>query len=118
MKSNPVLSIAISGILAALVWIFSSHFTGHPEPWDGSFSYYLGTLFLAGFISALIAPLPVWGHYLGVVLGQVAYMVLSGGGALILLGIAFASLWSISALFGAALALAVRFALMRTRETA
>ncbi len=118
MKSKPIIAITISGILAALVWAFSKHFTGHAEPWDGSFSYYLGGLFLAGFLSALVTPLPVWGHYLGAVTGQVAYMILSGGGAFILLGIGFASLWSIAALFGAALALVVRFVLMRNENAA
>src|SRR5580765_442045 len=110
MKSRPALAIGISAILAAAVWFFSKHFTGYAEPWDGSFSYYLGGLFIVGFVSALVAPLPVWGHYVGIISGQATYMILGGGGALAVLGIGLAAIWSIFSLFGVAFAFAVRFA--------
>ncbi len=110
MKSRPMLTIIIAAVLAAMVWLLSTYFTGHPEPWDGSLSYYLGGLFLAGFISALASPLPAWGHYVGVVVGQIAYMILSGAGEFIALGAIFSAFYSLVAFFGVALAFAVRFA--------
>lgn len=94
--------------MAALIWLFSTRFTGHNEPWDGSSGYYVGGLLMVGVVSALVTPRPLWGHYVGAVLGQVAYMAFAGGGALILVGLVFAALYSIAALFGAALVLMMK----------
>ena len=113
MKSRPSLTIIIAAALAASVWLFSSQFTGHPEPWDGNFGYYIGGLLLSGLISALINPLPAWGHYVGIVVGQVAYMILNGPGEFLALGIIFVAVYSLIAFVGVALAFAIRFALTR-----
>ena len=116
MKSHPLLAVLVSAVVAAGVWLFSAHFTGNPEPWDGSMSYYLGGLFVAGFVSALVTPSPMWGHYVGAWLGQVVYMFANGAGALIMVGILVAALYSLVALLGAVAALATRYALMPKRN--
>lgn len=108
MKTNPIAAIAISAVLAALVWVLSNAVTGNPEPWDGSMAYYLGGLFLAGFVSAWIAPRPVWTYYLGALIGQVAYMLFAGAGAMILAGALFTALFSVAALAGAFVAKSIR----------
>ncbi len=83
----------LSAAASALIWALSPLFTGHPEPWDADSPYYVAALAGTGLISGAVTPKPLWAHYAGAVLGQVAYeaAVLEIGplfviGALFLLG--------------------------------
>jgi hypothetical protein len=83
-------TLGVSLVAGALVWGFSPILVGHNEPWDVAPWFYPTVLFIAGVAAGWIAPKPLWAHYWGVVLGQLAYELLfQQAGALVLLGLLF-----------------------------
>jgi hypothetical protein len=73
MKSRVVMALVVSAALSAAVWALSIPLTGKAEPWDAEFPYYFASLVLAGAISGAVVPKHFWAHYVGAILGQVAY---------------------------------------------
>jgi hypothetical protein len=115
MKKELGISLLVSFILGALVWALSPTLSGHAEPWDAGGVYYPVSLLLAGLLSGLIRPQYFWVHYLGVILGQLAFMLFFGpGGPLIIVGIVLLAVYSLIALAGAAAGAGVRRLLKRT----
>lgn len=105
MKTRPWLTVAVAAALGAMVWALSPWLVGEQEPWDANGQFYVFALAAFGFIAGLLAPKPLWAHYLGSVLGQAAYEVLFlSVGPLFLVGLSF--LLAYSAIFLAAAALA------------
>lgn len=95
VKRRDLLAFAIAAALAALVWILSAPITGKSEPWDDQGPYYLVALAVAGAISGALIPGHFGSHYLGAVLGQVAYELLFlPAGPLFGLGVAFLAAYS------------------------
>jgi hypothetical protein len=98
------------------VWALSPLLAGHREPWDVDGLFYIVALFVAGSLAGLLAPRPLWAHYLGALVGQLVYQaVFLPIGPLIVLGAAFLLGYSLVFLVGAALAAWIR-ARLRTRS--
>jgi len=105
MKKEFIFSFLVSGVLGALIWLFSPYVTGVIEPWDSKTPYYFICLFSAGFITGILIPHNFWPILLGVVSGQLFYMLvfLPAGslGPLIVIGIVAMFAYGISTLVGA-----------------
>lgn len=76
MKRQTVITLVVSIIAGALIWAVSPVLAGQTEAWDASGHYYLIALVVAGGLSGLLTPRPLWALYLGAYIGQGAYMVL------------------------------------------
>jgi len=71
--------------------------------------FYVVALFVAGLFAGLLAPRPLWAHYLGALLGQLGYQVLFLRiGPLFILGAAFLLGYSLIFLAAAAVAASLR----------
>jgi hypothetical protein len=89
---------------AAIVWALSPWLAGHREPWDAESYYYPLALVVAGAIAGYVAPRPLWAHYVGAVVGQIAFQaVVLRIGPQFLLGVAFLLGYSLVFLLGAAI---------------
>jgi hypothetical protein len=109
MTLRPWTTILIAASAAASVWALSPWLAGHREPWDAEIYYYPIGLFAAGTISGFAAPRPLWAHYLGAVVGQLAFEVLFlRVGALFLLGAVFVLGYSLVFLLAASIAGLIR----------
>lgn len=65
------------GALAGIVlWVASSAITGHKEPWDGDFGFYLCYLLVIGFLAGLAVPRYFWACPVGLYVGQALSMLL------------------------------------------
>jgi len=102
VKKDFIISILVSGILGALIWAFSPYATGMAEPWDAETPYYFICLFSAGFITGILCPRHIWAVLLGIVIGQLLYMLIFLPlGPLIIIGVPFMFLYGLLALLGA-----------------
>jgi hypothetical protein len=112
MSKRSVLALGIAALLAAAVWAASVSFTGQREPWDAEGGFYLSGLLLAGLLAGAIVPRPLWAHYVGGIVGQLAYMLLFlGGGPLVGLGAILMAIFSLVLLLGALAGSRLRLAL-------
>lgn len=103
------LAFVLSAVLAAAVWGLSILLTGKNEPWDAEGAYYLVALAIAGAISGAAVPKHPVAHYVGAVVGQVAYgLVFLNVGPLFVLGLAFLAAYSIIFLVAMAVAASLR----------
>jgi len=119
MNRSVIYPILISAIFGAAVWALSPAMTGKLEPWDADGIYYLVSLGLAGFISACIAPKPLWALYVGAILGQVLYgLIFLPLGPLAVIGLAFLTVWSLVFLLAAFLGSRVRAVVAGRRSAA
>lgn len=76
---------------------------------DAEASYYLLALGIAGAVSGMLIQRAVWAHYLGALLGQVAYeLVFLEVGPLFILGLVFLAVYSIVFLLAARIAASLR----------
>lgn len=86
-----------------MVWALSPLLSGQIEPWDAKGFYYSAALLIVGLTVGLARPKHVWSHYVGIILGQLAYMLyVLPGGPLIPVGVAILAAYSTIALAGAA----------------
>jgi hypothetical protein len=76
MKSRAWRTFLVSAAAGALVWALSPLLTDHREPWDAGGLFYVLALIVAGSLAGLLAPKPLWAHYLGAFVGQLTYEVL------------------------------------------
>jgi len=107
-------TLLVSASAAALVWALSPWITGHWEPWDADGIYYLAALFVAGAVAGLLSPQPLWAHYLGAFIGQLAYeVVVLGAGPLLAVGLIFLLGYTIVFALGAAIVVQARRRLRR-----
>ena len=78
--------------------------TGKTEPWDAASPYYFVALAVAGGVSGAVVRRHLWAHYVGAVLGQVAYeLAFLKLGPLFMLGLVFLAGYSLIFLASAAL---------------
>ena len=88
LNKNTTITVFLSAIFGALIWIFSPLFTGQIEPWDSQSSYYYISLFSAGVVAGFAYPKRTGAVFSGVVLGQFLYLFLFlSPGLLALIGI-------------------------------
>ena len=104
-----LLNLALSTVAGAAIWALSPTLTGHAEPWDVDGVYYPAMLFVAGIVLGAIGPRAIWVHAVGIVLGQLLYMVIFLPlGPLLLVGIVFLVGYSVLTLGGVVLSAAFR----------
>jgi hypothetical protein len=109
MKTQARLTVMASAVTSASVWALSPLLTGHREPWDADGLFYVVALVVAGSAAGLLAPRPLWAHYLGAVVGQLGYEALFlPVGPLFVLGAAFLLGYSLVFVLAAARAASVR----------
>ncbi len=105
VKRRAWLTLIVSVTISAAVWALSPWLTGHREPWDADGLFYVYSLAVAGFVAGLLAPRPLWAHYLGAFVGQLAYeLIFLPIGALAVLGAVFLLGYSVVFVLAAALA--------------
>lgn len=73
---GPALPLALGALAGFFLWAASPQLTGHKEPWDGDFGFYLCTLLAVGFLAGLALPRHFWACPVGLYVGQVAAMFL------------------------------------------
>ena len=102
-SARPVLqALLIASLAGAGIWALSPWASGQADPWDGDGLYYSGALFTAGVLAGFIVPRPLWAQYLGVIVGQVLYLLLFLPiGPLLAVGLVFLLPWSLLFLAGA-----------------
>jgi hypothetical protein len=90
VRNRDLWAFIVSAGFAASIWALSLSLTGKNEPWDSEGPYYLIALATAGAVSGAIIPRHLGAHYMGAVIGQVAYqLIFIGAGTLFGLGVAF-----------------------------
>ena len=75
MKRSAWLASVIAAGLGAAIWALSMPITGKDEPWDADWPFYGLALAAAGGISGALVPRHLEMHYLGAVIGQLAYQL-------------------------------------------
>ena len=116
MMRRAFLAFVVSAGLGAAIWAISPWVTGRTEPWDSEGVFYLASLIVGGFVSGLVIPKPLWGHYVGSVVGQLGFELLYLKlGALLLLGVVFMLGYSLIFLAGAIVGSYVRLHLGKGR---
>lgn len=109
MNGKTWITLLLSAIGGAVIWALAPWLAGVREPWDAASLYYPATLLLVGVVVGLLAPRPLWAHYVGGLLGQLGYLLLViGANPLLLVGLIFLLGYTLILLLGAALAAWVR----------
>ncbi|NNE91579.1 MAG: hypothetical protein HKN23_08025 [Verrucomicrobiales bacterium] len=89
------------------IWHFSPAIAGAAEPWDASNPYFPTALFLAGLVSAIPGPRFFWIAPIGLYVGQVAFLFLTGStGPLIVIGLVMLMFFTLVGLAGSAVTFA------------
>ena len=97
-------AVFVAAGLSAAIWALSVPLTGKPEPWDAEWPYYFVALAVAGGVSGAVVRRHLWAHYVGAVLGQVAYeLAFLKLGPLFAVGLVFLGGYSLIFLASAAL---------------
>jgi hypothetical protein len=106
MKSRAwIHTLLVSALSGAVVWALSSLITGHKEPWDSPGYYYPIALAVAGLLSGLTSPRIKWAYFVGGVVGQLLYAVISlPSGPLIGVGVLFMCIYGLAFLAAALVA--------------
>jgi hypothetical protein len=108
-KYSAILAILVAAGAGAVVWGMSPVLTGSTEPWDAEFPFYVVALVVAGLGAGMVAPKPLWAHYVGSVVGQMGYEVLFLDiGPLFVLGVVFLLGYGFFFLIGASVGAQVR----------
>jgi hypothetical protein len=71
-----VLPLALGAVAGFILWAASPQLTGHQEPWDGDFGFYLCYLLAVGVLSGIAMPRHFWACPVGLYVGQVVAMLL------------------------------------------
>jgi hypothetical protein len=70
------LPAALAFLVGLILWAASPALTGHTEPWDGDFGWYLAVLLAVGFCAGVAFPKSFWAAPVGVYFGQAVAMLL------------------------------------------
>jgi hypothetical protein len=102
LNKERTVSFLIAAGLGALIWFISPFLTGVVEPWDAESPYYFVSLLVAGALVGVLVPNHLWAVLLGIVVGQLIYMlVFLPSGPLLALGVVFLVGYGFLALLGA-----------------
>ena len=102
MSRGRIISVLLAGILGAAIWATSPVVLGVKEPWDAESPYYFVSLFLSGLFLGAIVPKHVWATLVGIVAGQLTYMLIFlPTGPLLPLGVVYLCIYGFLTLFGA-----------------
>ena len=119
MRAYAWLTFLVSAVTAILPWVSSPWLTGHREPWDADGLFYIVALVVAGALAGLLAPQPLWAHYLGAFIGQLGYeIVFLRVGPLFVLGALFLVGYCVIFVVAAAMAGHLRARLDRRAKSA
>ena len=109
LNRDMAISFSVAAVLGAVIWGLSPLLTDAVEPWDAESPYYFLSLFVAGGLVGLLCPKQIWVAYLGIVVGQLVYMLIAlPSGPLLPLGVLFLFGYGVLSLLGLALASQVR----------
>jgi hypothetical protein len=109
LNRDLAIKFAVSLVAGGAIWALLSVATGYPEPWDADSPYYFVSLFVMGALLGWLYPRNVWTVFLGIVFGQLIYMlVFLPSGPLLPLGIIFLFTFSVLSLAGAAITSRIR----------
>ena len=109
MNKDITISLSVAAGFGVLIWVMSPVITGEIEPWDAESPYYFVSLLVAGLIVGALIPRHVWAVLLGIVVGQLIYMLIFLPlGPLTPLGIIFMAVYGLLSLIGAAFAARLR----------
>ena len=109
MDRGKVISFSVAAVLGAAIWAISPAVLGVVEPWDAESPYYYVSLFVAGVLVGLVVPRHVWVVLIGVVAGQLVYMLaVLPKGPMLPLGVVFLFGYGVLALVGAFLSAKLR----------
>lgn len=109
MNRDIAISLLLAVGLGAAIWAVSPVVTGSAEPWDAESPYYFVSLFVAGAVVGLLCPWHIWSAFLGIVVGQLVYLlVFLSSGPLLPLGVVFLLGYGLLSLLGAILASRLR----------
>lgn len=87
MKERAWQTLLLSALLGAAIWAATPWLTSSREPWDAGNFFYYTALLIAGLIAGWLRPKPLWAHYLGAIIGQLAYaLIFLRVGALVIIG--------------------------------
>lgn len=105
MYRDVLISFAVAAVLGAVIWALSPLITEAAEPWDAESPYYFVSLFIAGGLVGMLCPRHIWAAFLGIVIGQLVYMLIFlPWGPLLPLGVLFLFGYSLLSFFGLFLA--------------
>jgi len=99
-----IVVFAVSLLLGMAIWWASPLCTGHDEPWDAGGRYYVGSLFVAGFVASFFLPKAFWVAPIGLYMGQLLfglYLYEPEGATLWPFGMVLAIIYCLAALAGA-----------------
>jgi hypothetical protein len=104
-----IVGFLVAALLGAVIWGLSPLITEAVEPWDAESPYYFLSLFVAGGLVGLLCPRHIWVAYLGIVVGQLAYMLIAlPSGPLLPIGVLFLFGYGVLSLLGLVVASLVR----------
>lgn len=98
--SRPAAAALAGAALGFALWLASPLVTGHAEPWDGEFPFYLPVMLAGGAVAGGALPRRAGAFFLGLWLGQVLAIALLPGH-----GSNWFPIGAVSTAVGAALAL-------------
>lgn len=75
MAANVSINISLAIFAGALIWAASPFITNQLEPWDSESRYYAVSLITIGFSLGLARPKQIWSHPIGIVVGQLIYIL-------------------------------------------
>lgn len=108
-KRADTTALIAAAVAGAAVWALSPSVTGKPEPWDADTPYLSIALACAGLALGLVQPGRAAQHWLGIVLGQLAWEVaFLPVGPLIVVGVFFLAFWSLLTLLASLLGSLIR----------
>ena len=109
MNRDIIISFLVAAVLGAAIWGLSPLISKAAEPWDAESPYYFVSLFVVGGLVGLLCPRHIWSAFLGIVLGQLAYMLIAlPSGPLLPLGVLFLFGYGVLSLLGLVLASQIR----------
>ena len=109
MNRHVVISFIVAAVRGAAIWGLSPLITEAAEPWDAESHYYFVALFVAGGLVGLLCPRHILAAFLGIVVGQLVYMlIVLPSGALLPLGVLFLVGYGVLSILGLFLASRVR----------
>ena len=109
MNKDIATSLSVAAGFGSVIWALSPLITGELEPWDSESPYYFTALLISGIIVGALIPRHVWAVFIGIVIGQLIYMLIFLPlGPLMGIGVVVMALYGLLSLTGAIFAARIR----------